>query len=203
MNRITYFNRHLRDLDSNYSFEYDVKGISFGIDISGIMETCNCSENDVIRILDFDLETGEYTNFYAKQCFNEIQEKIKYINLSDWSFAGRMNGWFCLLSENDYSECDNEEYLDDIYLIESIVGKYCDSYCNYMTDHIIDEIQMRQRNKKLNEKEEIEKNVSRDVIKELIKWLNFKIENNPNNKEYLNVLIKIDELKTNIKKDIW
>lgn len=103
----TQFNKHLRDFRESMTLEYNVKSY-----------TCpKISDDDY----EFEIETGTFTNQYAKKCFEDIK-KLKYNWILDFSFAGRSNGWFCLL-------CDEKKPTDkQLSKIETIVEKYLKNY---------------------------------------------------------------------------
>jgi len=112
----TEFNRHSRDLISD-TLEFNVKQYN-----------CNAllSESDWI----FENETGDFTNNYGKQCFNEIK-KAGYKWLNDWSFAGRSNGWFVLLVD-----CDPEKLRQStINRLERIVEKFERNYDKRISEY--------------------------------------------------------------------
>ena len=101
------FNRHKSDFRCDMTIEFNVK----------LHSSISISDED----WNFEQETCSFTNRYASLCFNEIQ-KSNYKWLKDWSFAGRMNGWFVLL-------CDEVKLRDStIYRIENIVKKYYNNY---------------------------------------------------------------------------
>ena len=103
------FNRHRRDFNEN-TLEFDVKHYGNG---------ANFTESQ----WDYEIETGEFINQYAKECFDEIA-KSGYKWLKDWSFAGRSGGWFVLLVD-----CEESDIRPKILgRIETIVEKYLRGY---------------------------------------------------------------------------
>ena len=107
-------NRHLRDFRGNYDFtvEYDVKHIC--VDLG---EELNM----------YETETGTFVNKYGDKCFKEILSCNDVdVYVKDWSFAGRMNGWFVLLCKGDITEDDNlpKEFVQ----INKIINKYITNY---------------------------------------------------------------------------
>ena len=105
-------NKHLNDFRKfDFTIEFNVK------DPKGIYLL---SEED----FNYEQETGTFTNFYARLCFEDIS-KLKYKWIEDWSFAGRSNGWFVLLCNNkDVSKITEKQY----YKIERIVNRYLREY---------------------------------------------------------------------------
>ncbi len=106
------FNRH-RSLGCNFTIEFNVKNPKI-------------PELDYGLLL-FEYETGEFTNQYADKCFKEIM-RSGYGWLQDWSFAGRMNGWFALLCGGDTSVVQTKS----LERIEAIVEKYFNKYAEEM-----------------------------------------------------------------------
>lgn len=104
------FNRHLSDFRNDFTLEFDVK-IPIGIDIP---------DED----WEFENETGHFVNSYAKSCFDKIKA-LGYDWIKDWSFAGRSNGWFCLLCDNKEIEKIRPTQLGKI---ETIVEKFYKEY---------------------------------------------------------------------------
>ena len=107
-------NRHIRDFRNfDFSIEFDVKN-----------PKGNCTLTE--EYMNFEQETGTFTNHYANLCFNDIS-KLKYGWIEDWSFAGRSNGWFVLLCNGkDISKITDNQF----YKIEAIVKKYLENYIN-------------------------------------------------------------------------
>ena len=82
--------------------------------------------------LEFEYETGEFTNDYAKRCFDAIM-KSGYDWISGWSFAGRSNGWFVLLCDIDAVE--EHVRKRTIYRIKRIVENYFRDYGKEFAKH--------------------------------------------------------------------
>lgn len=107
------FNRHLMDFRANFTIEFDVK-------------SPNTNEIDT-DISKYEFETGEFANFYGDSLYNEILEKLPENDdwyISDWSFAGRSNGWYALLCNGNQESVTK----DELYIIQDIVNKYWDNY---------------------------------------------------------------------------
>ena len=104
-------NRHIRDFRCEFTLEYNVKNINGEYLLS----------DDAIG---FEIATGTFVNGYAEECFNEIQ-KLGYDWITDWSFAGRSNGWFVLLCEG--KEVENIRQTQ-FAKIEDIVNRYLKGY---------------------------------------------------------------------------
>ena len=107
-------NRHIRDFGGfDFTIEFNVK------DPKG---NYTLTEED----MNFEQETGAFTNQYANSCFKEIS-KLKYNWIEDWSFAGRSNGWFVLLCNfKNVSKITQNQFNK----IEAIVKKYLENYVN-------------------------------------------------------------------------
>jgi hypothetical protein len=99
------FNRHRGDFSQN-TLEFNVKNPN----LDGVDED----------VYEHEYTTGSFTNSYADQLFSELN----YSWLCDWSFAGRMNGWFVLLTSSDLDSIPQRT----ISRIERIVKKYFDNY---------------------------------------------------------------------------
>ena len=67
--------------------------------------------------------TGSFTNSYADRCYQEIC-RGGYSWLTDWSFAGRSNGWFVLLCSGEPEKVQEKT----LHRMESIVQRY---FLNY------------------------------------------------------------------------
>lgn len=80
------FNRHLKDFTADFTIEFDVKNPSIP----------NISE----ELMQYEWETGTVANKLGDELFNSLNYKW----LSDWSFAGRSNGWFVLIGKGDESK---------------------------------------------------------------------------------------------------
>jgi hypothetical protein len=103
------FNKHLSDFRNDFTIEFNVKGLQ-----------ANISEED----FEYEYETGTFVNFYGDLCFKKLKT-LKYDWLKDWSFAGRSNGWFCLLCDDkDYKKVTDKQ----ISKIETIVEKFIKEY---------------------------------------------------------------------------
>ena len=111
-------NTHLNEFRGfDFTIEFNVKNPK---------GTYLLSEED----FNYEQETGTFTNFYARLCFEDIS-KLKYKWIEDWNFAGRSNGWFILLCNNkDISKITDSQF----YKIESIVKKYLDDYVNSLNE---------------------------------------------------------------------
>ena len=103
------FNQHNEFKDYNLTIEFCVKNY----------KPLNISEVDSL----FEFKTGNFTNQYANECFNEIK-KLKYKWIEDFSFAGRSNGWFCLLCNKDVNKITEKQ----LHKIETIVNNYLINY---------------------------------------------------------------------------
>jgi len=99
------FNIHSRDFRDN-TIEFDVKSPN----LEGVSE----------ELYEHELITGAFTNSYGDRLFAELN----YSWLKDWSFAGRSNGWFVLLTDKDISTIPQRT----LGRIEKIVGKYFSNY---------------------------------------------------------------------------
>jgi hypothetical protein len=115
----TYFNRYLSDYTRDYTFTlaYNVKHAPLS---AGLSE----------EILQYEAETGAFTNAYAQRCFREIA-KSKYVWLDDWTFAGRSNGWFVLLCKGDILHVKPRT----LERIEKIVNAYYQAYGRELAKH--------------------------------------------------------------------
>ena len=102
------FNRHLNDFNCGFTIEFNVKH-SF----------CELEE----EVAEYEYATGTFTNRYSDECFCEIM-KSKYSWIQDWSFAGRLNGWWVLECNGEYDKIPQRS----IHRIESIVEKYLKNY---------------------------------------------------------------------------
>jgi len=142
-------NRHISDFTENISFEFECKNLLYigGFDVT--------DRTIIEETIDFDYQTGTYTNKYANDCFNEIKSELQYIDIIDWTFGGRSNGWFILLSNDDldididiYGNIIDTDYgtldliLSDIYTMESIVDKYKKNYNSYMNNIINNNLEL-------------------------------------------------------------
>jgi len=107
------FNRHIDDFTSDFTIEFDVKNPNYPEDITE-------------EIAEYEWEAGNFTNQYAQRCVDEISDAIdndgegKDWYISDWSFAGRFNGWFVLICEGDQESVTEKE----LSIMEDIVQKY-------------------------------------------------------------------------------
>lgn len=90
----------------------EFRGFDFTIDfnVKNPKGTYLLSEDD----MNFEQETGMFTNKYAKGCFEAIC-KLKYSWIEDWNFAGRSNGWFILLCNNVMRVWEVAESLPNTY----------------------------------------------------------------------------------------
>lgn len=104
-------NRHTRDFGKQ-TIEFEVKNPT--------LPTCLGEE-----ILQYEFETGAFTNKYGQKCFDEIM-KSNYTWVDDWSFAGRSNGWFALIIKDGYFVDDVRQ--KSIDRIERIIEKYFNEY---------------------------------------------------------------------------
>jgi len=112
------FNRHADGFKCESTIEFCVKNPWMPEGVS----------ND---LLEFEYETGEFTNDYADRCFKEIM-RSGYSWLTDWSFAGRSNGWFVLLCDIDAEEGLKQRTIDRI---ERIVETYFNNYGKEFAKH--------------------------------------------------------------------
>jgi hypothetical protein len=106
------FNRHTSDFRSDFTIEFDVK----------FPNLSNISEED----LQFEWETGHFTNSWAKECFEKLEKvcKSRRWELTDWSFAGRSNGWFALLCKGDIEAVTQKQ----LGKLETLVEHYFNNY---------------------------------------------------------------------------
>lgn len=105
-------NRHADEFNCDFTIEFCVKNPNIPDSV----------DEDTMR---FESETGAFTNRYGKKCFDEITRNGRsYPWIKDWSFAGRMNGWFALICNGD--EADVKETV--MSRIEEIVQKYYREY---------------------------------------------------------------------------
>lgn len=113
------FNRHLNDFRNSCDFtiEFDVKAPNIPEGIS---------EED----MQFEYETGNVTNQYCNALRKEFTNKF----ISDWSFAGRSNGWFVLLCKGDESQVRKST----IAKMERIVEKYYQNYGKAFSEKLVD-----------------------------------------------------------------
>ena len=105
------FNRHKSDFRCGFTIEFDVK-------LPNLPLTDAHEE-----LLQSEWESGFLTNYHSEQCFEEIMES-NYPFITDWSFAGRSNGWWVLVCEGDESQVRSRS----LSRIERIVEKYFNSY---------------------------------------------------------------------------
>lgn len=105
------FNRHADEFKCESTIEFCVKNPSLPEGISD-------------ELWEHEWVTGEFTNEYADRCFKEIM-RSGYRWLTDWSFAGRSNGWFVLMCDVDAAI---EVRQSTIERIESIVERYFKNY---------------------------------------------------------------------------
>jgi hypothetical protein len=103
------FNLHNGDFRNDFTIEFNVKNPNFSI----------LEEN-----AQYEMETGTFTNKYAEKCFSEIQ-KLKYNWIKDYSFAGRSNGWFCLLCNDKEINSIRPSQLGKL---ETIVERFLKNY---------------------------------------------------------------------------
>jgi hypothetical protein len=99
------FNIHSRDFYGN-TIEFNVKSPN----LRGVSE----------ELYEHEYTTGAFTNSYSDKLFTELN----YDWLNDWSFAGRSNGWFVLLTDRDINTIPQRT----LGRIERIVNKYCSNY---------------------------------------------------------------------------
>lgn len=105
------FNKHLGDFQgtgTDFTIEWNVKDPNF---------------DDIPKdIAEYEVETGAFVNKYSDEMFKKMKKKIKtkQWSISDWSFAGRMSGWWVLLCEG------NEKYVTENQLdkLQSIIDDY-------------------------------------------------------------------------------
>lgn len=103
-------NIHIRDFsgDCVFTLEFNVKNA----DWSGLSD--ECGEHETV--------SGEFVNRYGQECFEAISKRMNKCSLfwkiKDWSFAGRMNGWFVLICEGDVDKVTlrQEEKMEEIVL---------------------------------------------------------------------------------------
>jgi hypothetical protein len=108
----TSFNRYAHEYsrDCSFTLAYNVKKAPIP---TGFPESA----------MEYEYETGAFTNAYAQRCFREIA-KSGYKWLDDWSFAGRSNGWFVLLCNGDIQQVQPRT----LKRIEDIVESYFQAY---------------------------------------------------------------------------
>jgi hypothetical protein len=109
------FNRHKRDFHCDFTIEFDVK-----------FPTLPLTEAHE-ELLQYEWEDGFYTNYHSEQCFEKIMES-DYPFITDWSFAGRSNGWWVLVCEGDESKVR----ASSLRRIERIVEEYFKSYGQFL-----------------------------------------------------------------------
>lgn len=94
-------NRHGNDFQTS-SLEFNVKNPNYP-DYEEVKNYFS-SEAHHQEEMDYEWETGNFVNKLAKQLFEKIKQKIKSVDVTDWSFAGHMNGWFVILFNPDLGE---------------------------------------------------------------------------------------------------
>jgi len=107
------FNRHANEFNGDFTIEFNVKNP----DYRGIPDKAAETESMF----------GSLTNKLGEECFDEIKQTIGEREdwyIEDWSFAGRMNGWYALLCQGTEESVSE----DDLNTIESIVEKYFKSF---------------------------------------------------------------------------
>jgi len=102
------FNRHAKDFGEN-TLEFEVKNPNYD----------KLPED----IFDYELETGSFRDYYTEKCFKKIM-RVKYSWIKDWSFAGRMGGWFVLLINKKPEEIQQRT----IDRIEMIIKDYFNNF---------------------------------------------------------------------------
>ena len=103
------FNNHVKDF-KDYTIEFDVKNPKFSTEIPEQIKT-------------FEEDWNLFINEYATKCFKEIN-KSNYSWLTDWSFAGRSDGWFVLIVSDNPIGIHSKS----IIRITEIVNKYFDNF---------------------------------------------------------------------------
>lgn len=121
-------NRHVDDFNADFTIEFNVKNP----DYRGIPD----------KAAETEAHFGSITNILGQECFDEINENIRehedwYID--DWSFTGRMNGWYALLCKGE-EEAVSE---DDLITMESIVEKYFQSFNKRFKEHYKEQFNQR------------------------------------------------------------
>jgi len=106
------FNRH--------GNEYRENGLAFNVKLP-ITHVNLPSET-----LEYEWETGTFTFDYATKLFNKL--KKRYAWLEGWTFVGRSNGWFVLLTWKE----ENEINPRSIGVIETEVEKAHKNYYKKM-----------------------------------------------------------------------
>jgi len=121
------FNRHISDFNADFTIEINVKNP----DYRGIPD----------KAAETEAHFGSITNQLGQECFDEITDKIDHDNWSiiDWSFAGRMNGWYALLCGGDGDAVTE----NDLNEIESIVEKYFRSFNKRFKEFYKDQFNQR------------------------------------------------------------
>jgi uncharacterized protein YegJ (DUF2314 family) len=113
------FNGHIGDFrKSDFTVEFDVKNPN----MKGLSD-------DVSKM---EFETGDFANAYAQQLADEVKKKVKssYWSVSDWSFAGRSNGWLVLLCDGDPEKMTASQKSQ----MQSIFDKYWADYNKNLLD---------------------------------------------------------------------
>jgi len=115
-------NNHSYDFRNNDTIEFNVKNWSWPEHFE--VEQYLPNKEDYAEYMDYIWVSGNLINSYGDACFNDIQKKTNNF-FDDWSFAGRMNGWWVLLFElKDESYFDNDR---NYYLYLKKLLKYCET----------------------------------------------------------------------------
>jgi hypothetical protein len=111
------FNRHLSDFGGlcDFTIEFNVKSPNIP---EGISE----------EHMQFEFETGYFANQYC----GALREEFKNKFISDWSFAGRSNGWFVLMCNGSESSVRQST----LNKMERIVKKYYRNYGEALKTHL-------------------------------------------------------------------
>ena len=108
----TEFNRHKKDFRCDFTIEFEVKNPKIPERISE-------------KLYQWEWETGEFTNLYAQECFEQLQTIApKVWKMSHWSFAGRSDGWFAVLCEGEQEDVTPLQ----LQRMENIATKYFKDY---------------------------------------------------------------------------
>lgn len=118
-------NRHARDFRSN-TIEFKVKNPKYPT-FSEIGKYFN-DEDDYDQFMNDEFDSGTFVDGYAQECYDEICKAVKFISCDGFSFGGRSNGWFVILTSTDKDELESKsdikKYDADLAKMESIVEKY-------------------------------------------------------------------------------
>jgi len=129
-------NKHISDFREESTIEVNVKfPRTPSVDDLNYKMDCpyfKITDKELDEILNFELETGNFTNDYCQDWFNEIQDKTDN-KFKDWSFAGRSNGWLVLLYDDVFDVTDNET----LEIIDTLSKEYFEKYTEAISKWII------------------------------------------------------------------